>query len=88
MGGRGLELQRHDGSVAAAVRCRASVTDGLKLVVFVFQVWIKHINGSHHADGQLSLLQRYVSLDSLLFVCCLFNSEFLFLLMFCLRQVS
>lgn len=33
---------------------------GVDAASVVFQVWIKHINGFYHADGQLRLLQRYV----------------------------
>lgn len=46
-------------------RCSCQVCDGgMMAVVFVFQVWVKHINGTHHADGQLSVLQRYVCSSS------------------------
>ncbi|AWP11585.1 putative matrin-3 [Scophthalmus maximus] len=33
------------------------------ITVLSEQVWIKHINGSHHADGQLGLLQRFPNWD-------------------------
>nr|XP_046261502.1 matrin 3-like 1.1 isoform X2 [Scatophagus argus] len=33
------------------------------ITVMSERVWLKHINGTHHADGQLSLLQRFPNWD-------------------------
>ncbi|XP_041653402.1 zinc finger protein 638-like isoform X2 [Cheilinus undulatus] len=33
------------------------------ITVMSEKVWLKHINGPHHADGQLSLLQRFPNWD-------------------------
>lgn len=59
-GGGGLSgvlVQRHAGNTR---RCRVQCdrTDLILVLLFVFQVWIQHINGTQHADGQLNLLQQ------------------------------
>lgn len=62
-GGVCIQLLQRDGALAwkllqLSSRNRADSNGVITVVVSVFQVWIKHINGTQHAEGQLSLLQQ------------------------------
>ncbi|XP_026185433.1 titin-like isoform X2 [Mastacembelus armatus] len=67
--------RRHTAAVSMPSQQEARDFHGTRPTVFPYscslcditvlseRVWIKHINGTHHADGQLSLLQRFPNWD-------------------------